>query len=110
MSGIRELIVVSAAVLAFSASADAAELRPIAARGIDQAVTAAPAVEVRHGPRVRGPSLGGKTTADIPIWRTVTLGAYKTIDALRDALILSASMSETGRTRCSAARRSTSAR
>ena len=86
MSGIRELIVVSAAVLAFSAVADAHELRPIAARGIDQAVTAAPAVEVRHGPRFRVLSLGGKTTADIAIWRTVTLGTYKTIDALRDAL------------------------
>jgi hypothetical protein len=84
MSGIRDLIVVSASVLAFSAVADADALRPIRIQGIDSPGTAAPAVEVHHGPRV--PPLGGKTTANIPIWRTVTLGTYKTIDALRDAL------------------------
>jgi hypothetical protein len=66
--------------------ADAHELRPIRAQGIDLAVAPAPAVEIHHGPRVRVPPLGGKTTADIPIWRTAALGTYKTIDALRDAL------------------------
>jgi hypothetical protein len=86
MSGIRDLIVVSASMLAFSAVADADELRPIRAQGIDLAVAAAPSVKVHHGPRVRVPSLGGKPTSDIPIWRTATLGTYKTIAALRDAL------------------------
>jgi hypothetical protein len=86
MSGIRQLMVVSASVLAFSAVADADELRPIHAQGADLAVIAAPAVEIHHDPRVRVPSLGGKTIADIPIWRTATLGTYKTIDELFDAL------------------------
>ena len=86
MSGIRDLIVVTASVLAFSAVADADELRPIRALDIDLPEAAAPAVEIDHGLRVRVPSLGDKTTADIPIWRTVTLGTYKTIDALRNAL------------------------
>jgi len=84
MSGICDVIVVSASVLAFSAVAGADELRPIRAQGIDLAVAAAPAVELHPGPRV--PPFGGKTTANIPIWRTVALGTYKTIDALRDAL------------------------
>jgi hypothetical protein len=86
MSAIRDLIVVSASMLAFSAVADADELRPIRAQGIDLAVAAAPSVKVHHGPRVRVPSLGGKPTLDIPIWRTAILGTYKTIAALRDAL------------------------
>ena len=86
MSSIRDLIVVSASVLAFSAVADANELRAVRAQGIDRAVAATPVVEVHHGPRVSVPPLGGKTTADIAIWRTATLGTYKTIDALRDAL------------------------
>jgi hypothetical protein len=73
-------------VLAFSAVADADALRPIRTQGIDLPGAAAPAVEIDQGPRVRVLSLGGKTTADIPIWRTVTLGTYKTVDALRDAL------------------------
>ena len=76
MGGLRDLIVVSASVLAFSAVAGADELRPIRAQ-------AAPAVEDHDGPRV--PPLGGKTTADIAIWRTATLGTYGTTDALRDA-------------------------
>ena len=86
MNAIRGLIVVSASVLAFSAVADADELRAVRAQGIDRAVAATPGVEVHHGPRVSVPPLGGKTTADIAIWRTATLGTYKTIDALRDAL------------------------
>ena len=86
MSSIRDLIVVSASVLAFSAVADANELRAVRAQGIDRAVAATPVVEVHHGPRVSVPSLGGKTTAEIAIWQTATLGTYKTIDALRDAL------------------------
>jgi hypothetical protein len=86
MSGIRDLIVVSASVLAFSAVADADELRPTRAQGTDLAVAAAPAVEIHNGPRARVRSLGAKRTADIPIWRTVSLGTYKTSDALRDAL------------------------
>ena len=72
MSGICDVIVVSASVLAFSAVAGADELRPIRAQGIDLAVAAAPAVELHPGPRV--PPFGGKTTANIPIWRTVALG------------------------------------
>jgi hypothetical protein len=86
MSGIRGLIFASATVLAFSTVADAGEPQPIGAQGIDRAVAAAPAVEIHHGPRVGVPSLGGRTAADIPIWRTVILGTYKTNDALRDAL------------------------
>lgn len=86
MSRIRDLIVVSASVLAFSAVVDAEELRQARAQGIDVAGAAAPAVEIDHVPRVRVPSLSGKTIADVPIWWTVTLGTYKTIDALRDAL------------------------
>jgi hypothetical protein len=86
MSGIRDLIVVSASALAFSAVADADALRPIRAQGIDLAVATAPAVAVHHGPRASVPSFSSKTIADIAIWRTVTLGTYKTIDALRDAL------------------------
>jgi hypothetical protein len=86
MSGIRDLFVVSASVLAFSAVADADELRPIRAQGIHLAGAAAPAVAIHRGPWALVPSVGGKTAADIPIWRTVTLGTYKTTDALRDAL------------------------
>jgi hypothetical protein len=86
MSGIRDLIVVSASVLAFSPVADGDALQPIRTQGIDLAGEAAPVVLIAHGPRFRVLSLGGKTTADIAIWRTVTLGTYKTIDALRDAL------------------------
>jgi hypothetical protein len=86
MSGIRGLIVVYASVLALSTVADADELQPIRAQGIDLAVAPAPVVEIHQGPRVRVPPLGGKTTADIPIWRTAALGTYNTIDALRDAL------------------------
>jgi hypothetical protein len=86
MSRIRDLLLVPASVLAFSAIADAHEHWPARAQGIDPAAAAAPAVEADHGPRVRVPSLGSKTIADFPIWRTVTLGTYKTIDALRDAL------------------------
>jgi hypothetical protein len=67
MSSIRDLIVVSASVLAFAAVANADELPPIRAQGIDLLVAAAPAVEIHHGPRVRGLSLGGKTTPSIPI-------------------------------------------
>lgn len=86
MSGIRDLLVVYAFVLAFSVVADADELRPARLQGIDPARAAAPAVEVDHGPRVGVPSLADETIADVPIWRTVTLGSYKAIDALRDAL------------------------
>jgi hypothetical protein len=86
MSNIRDLIFVSASVLAFSAVADAGELRPIRTQGIDLPGAAAPVVEIDHGPRIRVLSPDGKTTASIAIWRTVTLGTYKTIDALRDAL------------------------
>jgi hypothetical protein len=86
MSGIRDLIVVSASVLAFSVIADADELRPARAQGIDLAGAATPSVEVDHDPRVRIPSLGGETIAGVPIWRTVTLGTYETVDALRGAL------------------------
>jgi hypothetical protein len=86
MSGIRDLIFVSAFVLAFSAVADADERQPIRAQGIDLAGAAAPVFAVHHGPRVSVASFGSKTTADIPVWRTATLGTYKTVDALRDAL------------------------
>jgi hypothetical protein len=85
MSGIGDLIIVSASVLAFSAVADADPLRPIRTQGIDLAGAAAPAVEIDHGSRIRVLSLG-KTTADIAIWRTITLGTYNTIDALCHAL------------------------
>jgi hypothetical protein len=86
MRGIRGLIVASASVLAFSAVVVADELQPTRAQDIDPTAAAAPAVEIHRGPRVYVPLLDGKTAADIPIWRTATLGTYKTIDALRDAL------------------------
>jgi hypothetical protein len=82
MSGIRDLIVASASVLAFSVVVVVDELQPTRTQGIDPAAAAAPAVKIHHGPA----SLGGKTTADVPTWRTANLGTYKTIDALRDAL------------------------
>ena len=86
MSGIRGLIVACASVLAFSTAAALDELQPIRTQGIDVVVAAAPAGEIHHGLGGRVPSLSSRTTADIPIWRTVTLGTYETIDALRGAL------------------------
>lgn len=86
MSGIRDLVFVSASVLAFSAVADADELRPTRAQRIGLAEAAAPAAAVHHGTRVSVASFVSKTTAEIPVWRRATLGTYKTIDALRDAL------------------------
>ena len=86
MTGIRGLIVASASVLAFSTGAHADERQPIRAQGVDLATAAAPAVETHRGPRVRVAAGGSRTTADIPIWRSATLGTYQTIDALHDAL------------------------
>jgi hypothetical protein len=110
MSGVRNSIVVSAFVLGLSALGDADELQQTRAQSIDLLPAATPAVEIHHGPRVRVPSFGGKTTADIPIWRTATLDTYTTIDALRPHCMPSASISKTWWTRHSVARCSTSAR